>query len=253
MKNLDSASRHSAGATVVHISKFDNLLSHNNDFELSQTFIDKWIVPFYMRIGSMDTTWIDELEFIKNELNRDIVLTLLGDFNWRSRLVGAYFATIREYDDMIDMIGVHLLKSEVCCVGHIYAIIFAFYNNEKSNYYLKQYLDYYLLKPELYFDQEVILEAVLYLDKLNGTTHIKKYIPIWDKLQRDRIILSKKRNIEVAKYIEMEEGKEKAQILLNDLDKFINSTRILTEKDITDDYVCKQVDLLKEAKDYINI
>jgi hypothetical protein len=43
----------------------------------------------------------------KNEITIDVCLSLLGDFNWRTRLVGAYFAAIKGYHKLIDIIGNH--------------------------------------------------------------------------------------------------------------------------------------------------
>jgi hypothetical protein len=167
MNDLDEMARlHSAGAIVRHASIFDNLSSHNNEQSLSADFIKKWAVPYYMAIGSYaDTSWINAIKEIKNEITTDVCLALLGDFNWRTRLVGAYFSAVKGYTEFIDIIGVHLLKSELCCVGHIYALTLAYFNTEKSIQYLNTYLDYYLTRPELHFDQKIVMEAMLFLDQ----------------------------------------------------------------------------------------
>ena len=51
---------------------------------------------------------------VRPEIDKSIVSQLLGDFNWRMRSVGARFATYMNYREFEDIIGVHLLKSEVC-------------------------------------------------------------------------------------------------------------------------------------------
>jgi hypothetical protein len=133
-KNLEEQIKlHSAGATVRHLSNFDDLKSYYNGFELSQEFINKWVVPFYMEIGNYyDDNWVEKVKLISNEITKEVTLTLLGDFNWRTRLVGAYFSAVKNYKEQIEIIGTHFLKSEVCCVGHIYSLVLASYNDEKN-------------------------------------------------------------------------------------------------------------------------
>ncbi|MBG9377277.1 hypothetical protein I5907_13630 [Panacibacter sp. DH6] len=178
---------HSAGATVRHLSPFDSSPTHKNDKDLSADFIKKWVVPYYMEIGCYDNlNWIEHVKEIKPEITQDVCLNLLGDFNWRTRLVGSYFAAVKNYKELINIIGTHLLKSEVCCVGHIYALTLAFFNDEKCIGYLNKYLEYYLAKSSLYFDQKIVIEAVLYLDRKNQTDYFNQHLDNWKKLTVDR-------------------------------------------------------------------
>ncbi|SHN23972.1 DUF6000 family protein [Chitinophaga sp. CF418] len=188
MNNMEEMARlHSAGATVRHTSPFTMLPSHKNEHQLSAEFYNIWVVPYYMGIGKYgDTTWITSIQEHKNDITEEICLQLLGDFNWRTRLVGSYFAAVKGYNQLIDIIGTHLLKSEVCYVGHIYALTLAFFNTEKSIQYLDRYLAYYLTKPELYFDQKDVMEALLFLDKQNGTPNSAKHEDSWKKFQDGR-------------------------------------------------------------------
>lgn len=176
---------HSAGATVRHSSIFTHLESYKNDFTLSQEFIDKWVIPFYMKIRYTSGSWTEELKQLKDEITEEVILALLGDFNWRTRTVGAYLSALKNYENHID-IGTHFLKSEVCYAGDLYALILAFYNNEKSMEYLDQYLTYYLQQPHLDFDQESVLETVAYLDQFNKTNHLLKYTDDWENMTEYR-------------------------------------------------------------------
>lgn len=188
MDDLNEMARlHSAGATVRHVSAFDSLPTYKNDRDLTADFIKKWAAPYYMEIASSgDPKWIDTIKEVKGEVTADICLSLLGDFNWRTRLVGSYFAAVKNYRDLIDIIGTHLLKSEVCCVGHIYALTLAFFNDGNCFSYLNKYLEYYLTKPSLYFDQKFVMEAVLYLDNQNKTGFFSKHLDNWKRLQEER-------------------------------------------------------------------
>lgn len=179
-------SLHSAGATVRHSSIFTHLESYRNNFLLSQEFIDQWVLPFYMKIRHPSGSWAEEIKDLKGEITEEVTLNLLGDFNWRTRTVGAYLSAVKNYQNQIDIIGTHFLKSEVCYSGDLYALILAFYNNEKTMEYLDQYLTYYLQKPHLYFDQENVLETVAYLDQVNKTNHLLKYVDQWKNMTEYR-------------------------------------------------------------------
>ncbi len=73
----------------------------------------------------------------------------------------------------------HLLKSEVCYAGSTYAVVLAWFNDKKGNRYLEQYLDYYLPQKDLWFDQGAVLNALQYLDKINGTAKVEAYQKRW--------------------------------------------------------------------------
>lgn len=140
-----------------------------------------------------------------------------------------------------------MLKSEVCCVGHIYAIVLASYNDEKTLQYLTDYLDYYLKKPELYFEQKNVLESVAYLDKINNTNKLNKYIDSWTNLLTQREQLSKQKILRTAKMLLEQEGKEKADKYLEDMTSSEEATINIT---LDIEHTEKQVEILNELKRY---
>jgi hypothetical protein len=177
--NENEVKRHVAGATVQHTTPFDGLESFKNQDALTQDFIDHWVIPFYRNIGQTDSEWINKLTSVKRDITLDIIQQNLGDFNWRTRQTGAFFAAITNQTQFIDIIGTHLLKSEVCYAGGVYCQVLASFNLPACVDYLNMYLDYYLTKPSLWFDQHHAMEAILYLDKLNSTTHFDRHINNW--------------------------------------------------------------------------
>lgn len=185
-KEIEAINLHVAGATVRHISPFNDLKSYKNDFELTPEFFENWVIPYYLNIGHLDSEWLNKLTSIKHEITDEIILKNLGDFNWRTRQTGAYFSAITNQPQFIDIIGTHLLKSEVCFAGNIYCWVLASFNLEKCVNYLNQYLDYYLTKPELYFNQQNAMEAILYLDKLNSTNHFESHINNWLEFAKNK-------------------------------------------------------------------
>ena len=104
-KEMDSHKLHISGASFRHTPPFNDLKSFDNDFELPQDFIDKWILPFYLNIGRSDKEWIYQLTSVKNEISADVIEKNLGDRNWRSRQTGAFFSAITSQTRYIDIIG----------------------------------------------------------------------------------------------------------------------------------------------------
>ncbi len=248
MDDLNEMARlHSAGATVRHHSPFADLPTYENKTKLSAEFIRKWAVPFYMEIGKYgDNNWIEQIKQIKEEITVDICLSLLGDFNWRTRLVGAYFAAVKGYRQLIDIIGVNLLKSEVCCVGHIYTLTLTFFKTDKSVEFLNKYLDYYLTTPSLYFDQKTVMEAFLYLDKTDNTETFKRHLKNWRLLEQSRKPLEQQNALTLAKFIEEQEGIGAAEdylqsLLSNDNDQV---------ESFSTDYFDEQIGILKSLNQY---
>lgn len=234
---------HTAGVTITHASAFDHLETYRNDFELSKEFIDQWVLPLYMNIRNMqDRSWADYLIQYKEDITEDVTLALLGDFNWRTRTVGAYLSALKGYRSQVDLIGTHLLKSEVCYAGDLYAVVLAYYNEPESVAYLNRYLDHYLQKPELYFDQEAVLETIAYLDTVNSTTHLSRHLKQWNTMLEGRGELSRIRNIQFAGIIEEQEGKDDAH-------KFLESLKhVIVNPELNTKAVAEQIQFLTELK-----
>jgi hypothetical protein len=172
----DEIDLHIAGATVRHRNPFESIEIPRNKEDLSEEFIDKWVEPFYMVLLSLaDDTTIRKFANGAKEINIEIVKQLLGDFNWRTRITGSFFAAINRCDELEDIIGRHLLKSEVCYAGVGYCLALATFNSDKSKEYLTTYLDYYLDRKDLWFDQAIAFCALEYLDKYHSHNLIGKW------------------------------------------------------------------------------
>lgn len=175
-ENLSDFEMHSAGAIVRHKSPFEELASYVNVSAITQEFRKQWVIPFYFEFNNYSDDWVQKMIDLKPKITEKVILQNLGDFDWRTRSTGSYFAAIMEARNTEDIIGTHLLKSEVCFAGVQYAITLAAFNSKKSANYLNRYLEYYLTKPELYFDQSNVLQVLKYLDEINGTNHLSKHL-----------------------------------------------------------------------------
>jgi hypothetical protein len=137
-------------------------------------------------ISNSDEETIAKFAAAAKEITPEIVKQLLGDFDWRPRIVGAYFAAINGYSELKDVIGIHLLKSEVCYAGYGYALALAVFADEKSKTYLALYLDYYLKRKDLWFDQGDVLAALFSIDANEADNYLHKWNgfaadkPYWD-------------------------------------------------------------------------
>ena len=178
---------HSAGATVRHVSQFTNLVVPVNNETMPEALRDKWVKPFYMRLGSGGAEAIQsELASISAEVDLSLVETLLTYFNWRPRFVGAWLAALRGLSTLDDHIGRLLVRSDVCFAGRGYCIALARFNTDRARDYLVSYLRYYLGHPELVFDQDVAMAALVYLDQRNGRDDVAQVREAWEAFGHGR-------------------------------------------------------------------
>ncbi len=172
----DAIALHTSGATIRHRNPFEVIEVPRNAKALSQEFIDKWVVPFYMcTLSNTDRATIKAFVDAASEINLNIVEKLLGDFNWRTRITGAFFAAINNYNALEDIIGRHLLKSEVCYAGAGYCLALATFGSDNARDYLGAYLDYYLDRKDLWFDQADAFCALEYIDKTQAEKRLNKW------------------------------------------------------------------------------
>lgn len=172
----DDISLHIAGATIRHENPFLKIDIPRNDEELTDEFVKKWVMPFYMNgFSDLDKATLKSFADAALKIDIDIVEQLLGDFDWRPRIVGAYFAAINQYSELEVIIGNNLLKSEVCYAGLGYCLALANFGTEKAKSYLARYLDYYLERSDLWFDQDSAFCALEFLDSRESSLFIAKW------------------------------------------------------------------------------
>lgn len=165
-----------AGAMVIHRNPFEELTAYRNDDELSKEFFDMYVSPFYLNfLSQCESQSIPYFAMAANQLTLVETKKLLGYFDWKCKISGAYFAAIKNYTSLEDIIGIHLLKSEVCYAGTGYCVALAIFGTEKSKDFLNRYLDYYLTRKDLWFDQADALCALEYLDKNESNKHLDKW------------------------------------------------------------------------------
>jgi hypothetical protein len=63
--------------------------------------------------------------------------------------------------------------------------------------YLNRYLEYYLSRPDLSYDQHEAMEALLYLDRLNSSNYFNQHIPNWESFLVDKSRWNKEINTDI--------------------------------------------------------
>lgn len=89
---------------------------------------------------------------------------------------------MKNLNEFEEIIGNHLLKSEVCYSGSGYCLALATFGTENSKNFLKKYLDYYLTRKDLWFDQGDALSALFWMDE----NEAEKYEIIWQDFVADK-------------------------------------------------------------------
>ena len=112
---------------------------------------------------------------IKKEVNSEIVKRIIGENNWREKIVGAFFCAIENLTEFEDIIGISFLKSEFVYQGKGFALALASFSSEKSINYLKKYLDYYLTRQDLEYDQNYAMSALKWIDEKTKSEHTEEY------------------------------------------------------------------------------
>ena len=98
-----------AGAMVIHRNPFEALQAFRNNDEMTLEFTNKLINPYYLSLHAYSKP--SNIGMFLNtayNFNIDDGKKLLGYFDWRSKLVGSYFAACKNYQELEDIIGTHL-------------------------------------------------------------------------------------------------------------------------------------------------
>jgi hypothetical protein len=182
--DIDEAAliRHIVGATVVHVSPFTSIEVPSSMNALSQEEVDKWVAPVYLEIlsGRFDVNSVYALRSLYADITPSTVGLLLEDYNWRPRITGAFFSALKGFESFEDQIGRLLLRSDLCFAGRHYCVTLAKFNSAAGVKYLQRYLDYYLTRPDLDYDQGDAMGALAYLDARNGTSNFQLFQTAWN-------------------------------------------------------------------------
>ncbi|WP_395740258.1 DUF6000 family protein [Prosthecobacter sp.] len=170
---------HSAGAAAPHAGIYSDLGVPSTTEPLDEAIISKWVLPFYMWKIREPEVFITNYLPIRAEISVELCRSLLISSNWRPRIAAAYFAAIERFQELEGHIGRLFLRSDVCYSGQGYTLALAVFNTPRSLDFVRKYLDHYLTRKDLGFDQSYAMAALHYMDAQNGTSYFERYLPLW--------------------------------------------------------------------------
>ncbi|MFF3932865.1 DUF6000 family protein [Streptomyces hirsutus] len=91
------------------------------------------------------------------------IATLL-EGGWRERRTATWLVAVSRRTEFRERLGELLLVSEVCCAGLAYCVALASFGTPRDSELLVAYLDRYLRRPDLAYDQTVAMGALLFID-----------------------------------------------------------------------------------------
>ncbi|MDX3752350.1 DUF6000 family protein [Streptomyces sp. AK08-02] len=147
--------------------------------------VHRYVTPDrrYLRLGGglLRKAEPERTEFLKKlgETAAEITpreLGLLLDCGWRERRTAAWLIAVSGRTEFRERLGELLLASEVCCAGLAYCVTLTAFGTAADAELLAAYLDHYLLRPDLYYDQRAALGALLHLDTRLGTDRAARFL-----------------------------------------------------------------------------
>lgn len=103
-------------------------------------------------------------------------LGILLDGGWRERKTAAWLITVARRTDYRERLGELLLASEGPYAGQAYCVALATFGTPADADLLAAYLDRYLLRPDLYYDQGPAIGALLLLDTKLGADQALRFL-----------------------------------------------------------------------------
>ncbi|MCM2580053.1 DUF6000 family protein [Streptomyces meridianus] len=147
--------------------------------------VHRWVMPGrrYLRLGggllrltgSERTAFTSELGEAAAEIAPRELAALL-DCGWRERRTAAWLIAISGRTEFRERLGELLTASEVCCTGQAYCIALCTFGTPADAGLLVSYLDRYLRRPDLHYDQAPALGALLHLDARLGTDRASPFL-----------------------------------------------------------------------------
>jgi hypothetical protein len=108
-------------------------------------------------------------------ITADEIATLL-EGSWRERRTAAWLVAVSRRTEFRERLGGLLLSSEVCCAGLAYCVALATFGTERDADLLAAYLDRYLCRPDLAYDQTVVMGALQFISLNLGNDQADRFL-----------------------------------------------------------------------------
>ncbi|MFJ4863587.1 DUF6000 family protein [Streptomyces sp. NPDC088748] len=118
-------------------------------------------------------------------------LGILFEGGWRERKTAAWLVAVAHRTEFRDLIGRLLLASGGPYAGAAYCVALARFGTAADAELLAAYLDHYLSRPDLDYDQPIVLGTLLYLDGVLGSESASRFLAPggpWDRWLEARAV-----------------------------------------------------------------
>ncbi|MDX3569840.1 DUF6000 family protein [Streptomyces sp. ID05-47C] len=163
-----------------------------SDPELRE-LVPRFVTPDrrYLRLGGglLRLNRVERSAFVRNLAQAAYEITpaelgILLEGGWRERKTAAWLVAVAHRTEFRDLIGRLLLASEGPYAGAAYCVALAKFGSPADAELLGAYLDHYLSRPDLDYDQAVVLGTLLYLDEIRGSAYATRFLAPggpWDR------------------------------------------------------------------------
>ncbi|MFH9568465.1 DUF6000 family protein [Streptomyces globisporus] len=148
-------------------------MRHTNEDPELLALVRRYVSPErrYMKLsGSLLRMQDPEYDRFARRLSEDSQaitaeeITTLLEGGWRERRTATWLVAISRRTEFREHLGELLLTSEVCCVGLAYCVALASFGTPRDSELLVAYLERYLRRPDLAYDQTAVMGALVFID-----------------------------------------------------------------------------------------
>ncbi|MEV7278716.1 DUF6000 family protein [Streptomyces sp. NPDC093111] len=170
--------------------------SPSNDAEL-RALVERYVRPGrrYLKLGG-GVLRMPEPEYgqFVRSLGDDARLITQGDIGvlleggWRERRTAAWLIAVGHRTDFRERLGELLLASQVCCTGLAYCVALASFGTPRDAELLADYLDRYLRRPDLGYDQPIVMSALAFTALNLGSDDTARFLKpdgLWERWVHD--------------------------------------------------------------------
>jgi hypothetical protein len=125
---------------------------------------------------------------------------------WRERRTAAWLVAVSRRTGFRERLGELLLASEVPCAGLAYCVALAGFGTPRDADLLADYLDRYLRRPDLGYDQTVVMGALLFVDLNLGSDRAARFLRpggLWEQWHHDAPHMRQRGTTHLATYLSL--------------------------------------------------
>ncbi|MFJ5546371.1 DUF6000 family protein [Streptomyces sp. NPDC093225] len=165
-----------------------------------QELVRRFVAPDrrYLRLGGgvLRLNPVERSAFVRDlaQAAHDITpaeLGILFEGGWRERRTAAWLVAVAHRTEFRDLVDRLLLASAGPYAGPAYCVALAKFGTAADAELLSAYLDHYLPRPDLDYDQAVVLGTLLYLDETLGSAYTTRFLAPdgpWDRWLEARAV-----------------------------------------------------------------